>query len=460
MNVDDGLMWESLLQDVWAELTGEPVLPAAAEVTGPAVALPSALPLTDAMVATVGASLAAGAVLEGIRAGRDPAPIQLDTSQLALAFRSEQNIRHNGRRESAGFGPLSRFFPTSDGWIRLHANYPWHRERLLWVLGAGDDPDAVARAVAGWRGEDLEDALADAGGCGAAVRGVAQWRKHPQGAAAAALPLVELLRAGAAPRRSWGPGARPASGVRVLDLTRVIAGPVCTRVLAAHGADVLRIDNPAMPDLPSQLLDSLPGKRSAFLDLRSPGAPAALEDLLAGAHVVVLGYRPGTLSRFGLDPADLVIRHPGLVVVTLSAWGHEGPWAHRRGFDSLVQAAAGIARVEMGNQEEPGVLPAQALDHATGYLAAAAVMAALARQAKDGGTWHARLSLAQTAAWLLRQRRTDATAGGDVPAEPYLVELRAPGGVVAVIGPPGKIGGRPLRWPGQLHGYGQDRPAW
>jgi crotonobetainyl-CoA:carnitine CoA-transferase CaiB-like acyl-CoA transferase len=235
---------------------------------------------------------------------------------------------------------------------------------------------------------------------------------------------------------------------------------VCTRLLGALGADVLRIDSPEMPENEAHVLDSLAGKRSAFLDLEQPEGRRRLGELLDGADVVAQGYRPGALARFGLSVDELVARRPGLTVLSLSAWSHAGPWAGRRGFDSLVQAACGIDDCEAAGAEKPGVLPCQLLDHATGYLAAAAVLTALARRYADGSTWHARVSLAQTAAWVLRQPVRPRTAGSEIDPNPYLAELDGPGGTVAVVTPPGRLAGRPLVWPSPLAQYGANRPNW
>jgi crotonobetainyl-CoA:carnitine CoA-transferase CaiB-like acyl-CoA transferase len=242
----------------------------------------------------------------------------------------------------------------------------------------------------------------------------------------------------------------------VLDLTRVIAGPVATRTLAAHGADVLRLDAPDRPEIPLQYWDTLPGKRSALLDL----ADAAIrEELLAGADVVVSGYRPGALDHFGLAPDALAERHPGLVVVTLSAWGHRGPWRDRRGFDSLVQAACGIA-LDEGSPEQPGALPAQLLDHATGYLGAAGALLGLARQRRDGGTQHIRLSLVGTAGLLQSAARVEHGTIPAVDATPYLTDVTAPDGVLTLALPPGTVDGRALAWPDPPPAFGVARPGW
>ena len=312
------------------------------------------------------------------------------------------------------------------------------------MLGcAGADAPA---AIAGWGAVELEDALHAAGGVGAAVRTRAQWAA----ATGPPPPLVERHALGPAPARS---PRRP----RVLDLTRVIAGPVATRTLAAHGADVLRLDHPDRPEIPLQAWDTLAGKRSALLDLRT--GRARLEELLSGADVVVLGYRPGALDRFGLAPHALAERHPGLVVVTLSAWGTRGPWGARRGFDSLVQAACGIAATE-GTPSAPGALPAQVLDHATGYLAAAAASAGLRRQRAEGGTHHVALALAGTAAWL-----QDLPGGTGAPVDPvdpapHLVDVRAPDGRLTLAAPPGRVDGTPLSWPDPPPSFGTAAPRW
>jgi crotonobetainyl-CoA:carnitine CoA-transferase CaiB-like acyl-CoA transferase len=312
------------------------------------------------------------------------------------------------------------------------------------VLGCEGRPEAVERAVAEWRAEELEDTLAAAGAVGYAVRSAEDWQAHPQGQAVASLPLLDSIAGRAAARRTGA--ANGATGVRVLDLTRVIAGPVATRTLAAWGAAVLRVDSPHLPEIPAQALDTLPGKRSAVLDFAEPSGRAQLEALLSQADVLVQGYRPGALARFGLDVDDVAERHPHLSVVTLSAWGHAGPWAARRGFDSLVQCATGIASSEGGPDGRPGVLPSQVLDHATGYLAAAAALLALARCARGESVRSIRLSLAQTARWLQSSGAGDREPAREARPDAYVIELHGPGGPVQVVGPPGRAGDLLPQW--------------
>jgi crotonobetainyl-CoA:carnitine CoA-transferase CaiB-like acyl-CoA transferase len=389
--------------------------------------------------------------------------VRLDARHLAFAIRSERFTSINGQPGRAGFAPLSQFFATRDGWIRLHANYPWHRDRTLGVLQADATPHAVARAVRQWDRHALEEAIFQAGSCAAAVRSPAEWSSHLQGEALGTLPLIEMRRVAPSSADQLDPPAHPAlpaDGVRVLDLTRVIAGPVCTRTLAALGADVLRIDAPHLPEMPQHTLDTLAGKRSALLDLRQPDDRRHLAELLSSAHVLVHGYRPGALARFGLSGEDLAARYPHLTVVSLSAWGHVGPWASRRGFDSLVQAASGIAMCEAEGNPEPGVLPAQLLDHATGYLAAAAALIGLSRQRAEGHTYHARVALARTAAWVLSQPIHPKTRAAELDPAPFVVETAGPAGRIALITPPGELDGVPLAWPRPPARYGADTPTW
>ncbi|KAA5836284.1 CoA transferase [Saccharopolyspora hirsuta] len=407
-------------------------------VTGELGHLASRLPVEDTAIACIGAALLAA----------DRGPVELASEHVAAAVRSEAHLRLNGRSPQDGFAPMSRFWRASDGWVRTHGNYPWHRGALLRALGTSDGVAAVESAIAGLPAREVESRVVGAGGIAAAVRSPEQWRAEAPGRAVDAQPLVSAQRSGdAAPRRGR---------FRVLDLTRVIAGPVCTRFLAALGADVLRIDPPHRPERPGSY-DTLLGKRSAVLDARTPEGLARLHELLGGADVLVHGYRPGALERFGLGFESLAERHPGLVVVSLSAWGSSGPWGDRRGFDSIVQAASGIATVE-STSDGPGALPCQLLDHGTGYLCAAAVLDGLRRQSELGGTWLRELSLARTAHWLLDQPRAERpTTPTDI--EPWLTTLDTPDGRIAAVAPPGRIDGRTLTWP-FLQPYGAAEPSW
>lgn len=439
-----------LVQQAWEAVAGgTPPNEARLSVTGPAGALPSALPVQETAVAAVGTALLAAETLRTARGAR-PGRWSLDRAHVAAAVTSERSFSSGGAGETASFAPLSRFWAAADGWVRTHANYPWHRAALLGVLGCDARPEAVAEAIAERSVIEIEDSVTAAGGVAAGVRSAHEWRDHPQGAAVAAEPLVACEVAGPAGPRRGSSGDGPAGGLRILDLTRVIAGPVCTRFLGALGADVLRLDPPARPDgLAGRPMDTLLAKRSASLDLGGVDGAQRLDALLREADGLVCGYRPGALDRFGLTPVALAERYPGLVVVYLSAWGYGGPWAQRRGFDSVVQAPTGLAAIEAEDPTgEPGALPCQLLDHGTGYLAAAALLDGLRRQREAGGTVIRRVSLARTAGWLAsHEPQARAAPAGPVDASPYLVDVPSAAGPVRAVAPPGALDSRPLGWP-------------
>lgn len=297
-----------------------------------------------------------------------------------------------------------------DGWLRIHTNAPHHKRRFLALFDVADERTAVAAALAQASTVDAETAIVAAGGCAARMLTEAEWAGHEQARALAAEPLIAVEKAPADVRTAsvWRPTdpRRPLTGLRVLDLTRVIAGPVATRFLAASGARVLRIDPPGW-DEPGVVPGMTVGKTCARLDLRSAPDRATFERLLGEAHLLVHGYRNGAMEGLGYDPARLRALSPGLVEVTLSAYGHTGPWARRRGFDSLVQMSTGIAAQGMAayRTETPRPLPFQALDHATGYLMAAAALSGLVTRLREGRGSRACLSLARTAQWLARHPR-------------------------------------------------------
>ncbi len=450
-------MTDPLLRQAWSALGGEPSLLDRIEVIGNGVGLlPSRLAALPAMVAAVSAATLGASVLDAARQAHSPESVVIDVEHVAVAACSERYARMDGSAQADLFAPLSRFWRTADGWLRLHANYPWHQERALKLLGCENRPDAVGDAIRSWQGHALEDALAEVDALGSAVRTRREWQAHPQGSAVATQPLVDTMAGGRG--RAATAGGRWADGLRVVDLTRVIAGPVATRTLAAWGADVLRLDSPHLPEIESQALDMLPGKRSALLDVSGPPGRARLEELLAAADVLVQGYRPGALARYGLASEELSERHPHLSVVTLSAWGREGPWAARRGFDSLVQCSTGIAEAE-GSAEKPGALPAQVLDHATGYLAAAAALLALAAVQRGEPSRCIWLSLAQTAHWLLAGGLGQPEDQRAASPDEHLLTLPGAARPVHVIAPVGRVGDRLPAWTSTTE-LGADPPSF
>jgi hypothetical protein len=318
--------------------------------------------------------------------GGTPEPFTVDSAHAAEAFRSERHTRLAGEKPKPLWASLSGDYRTADGWVRLHANYPHHEAVIRRVLG--DEPDVADRMSV-----EVEDLVLAAGGAAAAMRTREDWLTNGPGTAVREEPLVGLEKIADTAPQPLHMADTPLAGVRVLDLTHVIAGPVCGRVLAAHGADVLHLTPPGWPVLLPLVRDTDFGKRQATADLGGE-----LRALAEEADVFVQSYRPGSLARKGFGPDDLAALRPGIVVVSLCAYGHTGPWRERRGFDSLVQMASGIAA--HAGMDKPRALPAQALDHGTGWLAAYGVLTALHRRATEGGSWHVKLSLARTGEWL------------------------------------------------------------
>lgn len=356
-------------------------------------ALPSTLAAGTLARSSVAAAGRAAAAIAGVDAP------SIDAEAVAVAYTSERWLRVGGAAPG-GFAPLSAFFRTADGWVRTHANYPHHARALRTALAVDGDADAdmVAARLGALDSSAAVARITSAGGLCVAVA-----RENPElDAGLRRAPLVSTTRTDAAPRpRLDRSPDTPLRGIRVLDLTRVIAGPVATRTLALWGADVLRIDPPHVPEIAAQHLDTGHGKRSALLDLRRTDDRARFHELVASADVAALGYRPSGLDRLGVTATALARRRPGIVIGRLSAWGEPD----RRGFDSLVQAACGIAWIESADGETPGALPAQALDHSAGYLLAAGIVAALRRRATEGGSWVVETSLRRVAAELLGMPR-------------------------------------------------------
>ncbi|RYF73133.1 MAG: carnitine dehydratase [Comamonadaceae bacterium] len=418
------------------------------------IALPPVpLPARTGVSALAGTSVAAASRAAARLAGRPESPV--DPLRVAVAFTSERWLRVEGTTPTA-FAPLSGFFRAADGWVRTHGNYPHHAEALSAGLGLpeGAGRDDVARALRALPASVASERVMRAGGLCMAVAP----ESPGVDAELRAAPLVATTRIGQAPPVPLrpSPAHAPLRGIRVLDLTRVIAGPVATRTLALLGADVLRVDSPRLPELPWQHLDTGHGKRSTLLNLRAPADRSTFTALLATTDVVMLGYRPDGLARLGLAPADLADQRPGIVVGRLSAWGAPD----RRGFDSLVQAASGIALLESADGTTPGALPAQALDHSAGYLLAAQTMALLQRRADEGGSWTAETSLRRVAAELLGLPRSAQPAVFEpIDATGHCQEFAVDGVEVTTAAPAIAYDGGPAAF-APPRPWGRDRPEW
>ena len=427
--------------------------------------MPSDFRIGTAAAAVIAATGLAASEVWRLRTGRAQ-PVAVDVRAAVAAFRSERYLRVNGAPASDGHSPLFGFYPTADDrWVQIHANLPHHRAGHIMFFGCEETRESMAAAVARWKAQDLEDALAGAGLPAGMVRAREEWLAHPHARAVAELPLLEIVRIGDSPPEPFGAGDRPLSGVRVLDLTRVIAGPENGRTMASHGADVLLVTSPHLPSLPSHVIDFGFGKRSASLDLRRSADADRLRALIARADVFSQSYRPGALARLGFSPEDVARLRPGIVFVTLSAYSHAGPWRERRGFETLIQSVSGLAHEQGfgGGLGRPHHLPAQVVDHATGYLGALGALLALARRAREGGSYLVRVSLVQTGRWV--------DALGRVPgrhvADQTLADvgdLLAPcesdfGRLVHVV-PAGRLSETPAFWARPPAPAGTHEPAW
>jgi crotonobetainyl-CoA:carnitine CoA-transferase CaiB-like acyl-CoA transferase len=390
------------LTKLWADLGHDRAALARVDLTGGEPALPSSFAVGTAMQTSITASALAAAEIWRARTGRQQR-VSVDMRAAAIASRSERYLAIDGEPAPELWDKIAGTYQCGDGrWVRLHTNFPHHRDGVLAILKCDYDKAAVAQALRAWQALDLEETCARAGLVVTAMRTFAQWDAHPQGHAISRMPVLSIERIGDAPAPEWPKGERPLAGVRVLDLTRIIAGPVCGLTLAAHGADVMLVTSPSLPFSVPLVIDTGRGKLSTRIDLREEAGRRSFAALLHDADVLVQGYRPGALAGLGFGPQDVARIRPGIVYVSLSAYGHEGPWAKRRGFDSLVQTASGFnaAEADAAGVSGPKPLPAQILDHATGYLLAYGAMSALLRRAREGGSWYVRASLAQTGFWL------------------------------------------------------------
>ncbi len=451
---------DGFLHQTWTSLGGSAALLPAAGFTGGGD-LPSVFAVSDLAAGVVAA---AGLAVAELLAADGAAMPSVQVDRRLASFWFGTTLRPMDWSVPPPWDPIAGDYQAADGWIRLHTNAPHHRDAALAVLQTPADKDAVAAAVASWQKNELEAAVVQHGGCAASMRDLESWSEHPHGRAVSAEPLAWIDAGDTAAHSEWRPTRdRPLAGIRVLDLTRVLAGPVATRFLAGFGADVLRIDPPGW-DEPGVIPSVTLGKRCARLDLRQPSDRRVFEDLLSSADVLVHGYRPDALLRLGLDTAERRRLRPGLVDVSLDAYGWSGPWQGRRGFDSLVQMSSGIAAEGMRRYgtDRPKPLPVQALDHATGYLMAAAVVRGLTRRLTDRVGSITRTSLARTAALLATApigERNEAFAAADAADFSAVIEQTS-WGPARRMKPPVIVDGAAMRWDLPANALGSSPPVW
>ncbi|WP_375413821.1 CoA transferase [uncultured Bradyrhizobium sp.] len=459
-----------ILADLWTSVGGNRSALDRVTLTGDEPQLPSSFRVAAAAQVSIAAAGLAAANNWRLRSGQSQ-DVTVDMRHAVVECRSERYLRVDGKPPGPAWDAIAGIYNTGDGrFVRLHTNFPHHRDAVCEVLGCKPERDEVQAALLRWDGEAFETAAYARGGVVAMMRSHDEWSALPHAQALAELPPICIEKIGEAEPRPWPPGDRPLAGVRVLDLSRVIAGPVAGRTLAVHGADVMLISSPTLPSIPWLTIDTGRGKLTSFVDLKAGPGRDVLRGLLAQTDIFSQGYRPAAIAALGFSPRDAARISPGIVYVSLSAYGHAGSstssWAARRGFDSLVQTATGFNHAEgaAAGLAGPKELPAQMLDHATGYMMAFGAMMAKARQSREGGSWHVRVSLAQTGRWLWGLGRVaDGFATEDLRGEsiaPFIEETSSGFGALRSVRHSAMLSKTPALWSRPAMPLGSHAPQW
>jgi crotonobetainyl-CoA:carnitine CoA-transferase CaiB-like acyl-CoA transferase len=455
-----------ILAELWTMAGGPREVLDAVTLTGEEPQLPSSFRMAAAAQAGIAAAGLAAARIWQLRSGQSQ-DVAVDMRHAVAECRSERYLRVDGKPPPPAWDAIAGVYKTRDRrFVRLHTNFPHHREAVCRVLNCKAERDEVQAGLMQWDAEAFESAAYAAGGVVSMMRSHEEWSALPQALALTALPVITFEKIGEAAPKPWPNGDRPLAGVRVLDLSRVIAAPVAGRTLAVHGADVLLISGPDLPAIPWLTIDTGRGKLSSYIDLKTGQGRDTLNELLAQADIFSQGYRPLALANLGFSPQNAARINPGIIFVSLSAYGHVGPWAGRRGFDSLVQTSTGFNHAEgqAAGIDGPKELPAQILDHATGYLMAFGAMMAKARQSQEGGSWHVRVSLAQTGRWIWNLGRLhDGLATKDLRTEaiaPYVEEVQSGFGPLKAISHSARLSKTPAYWARPAMPLGSHPPRW
>jgi crotonobetainyl-CoA:carnitine CoA-transferase CaiB-like acyl-CoA transferase len=465
-----------ILSDIWTSAGGDAPALDTVTLTGDEPQLPSSFRVAAAAQASIAATGLAAAQVWKLRSGQSQ-DVAVDMRHAVVECRSERYLRVDGKPPPPTWDVIAGIYQTRDRrFVRLHTNFRHHRDAVCRVLNCKPERDDVQAALMQWDAEAFETAAYAAGGVVAMMRSHEEWSASPHAKALAELPLLSIEKIGEAAPKPWPKtwtsktrtkgGDRPLAGVRVLDLSRVIAGPVAGRTLAVHGADVLLISGPDLPAIPWLTIDTGRGKLSSFVELKSEQGRDVFRGLLAQADIVSQGYRPKSIAALGFSPEEAAKINPGIVYVSMSAYGHAGPWAERRGFDSLVQTSTGFNHAEgqAAGVEGPKELPAQMLDHATGYLMAFGAVMAKARQSREGGSWHVRVSLAQTGRWLWNLGRVaDGFKTEDLKSEmvtPFIEEIPSGFGPLRSVRHAGVLSKTAAFWARPAMPLGSHPPQW
>jgi len=464
--VSEAIAPADMVADLWGLVGADASALQHLNLSGKDPVLPSSFRIGAAAQASIAAVGLAAAELHH-RAGAQRRQVSVDRRHAATEFRCEQLLTVDGDAPASFSDPLFGAYRTGDGrCVRLHMNFPHHRESVLKFLGCAATRASIEEALQARDAVAFETEAYKHGCVVAAMRSPEEWAEHPQADPVASAPVVQIEKIGEAPPRPLPRGDRPLSGLRVLDLTRIIAGPVAGRALAAHGADVMRIAAPRLPFIDWLVKDTGRGKLSAYADIATEDGRAALARLVGDADIVLQAYRPGALAARGFGPTDVAALRPGIVYGTLSAYGHLGPWASRRGFDSLVQTATGfnLAEAQAAGVEGPKELPCQALDHATGYLLAFGCIMARMRQAGEGGSWIVRVSLARTGRWIWQLGRVENGFSCRLPSRDDVADLledsASPFGLILAVRHTAQLSATPARWARPAVPLGTHAPVW
>jgi hypothetical protein len=457
---------KQILADLWTLAGGDPTALEAVTLTGEEQQLPSSFRVAAAAQTSIAVAGLAAAHVWKLRSGQDQ-KINVEMRHAVVECRSERYLRVEDQAPPPAWDAIAGVYKTrGQRFVRLHTNFPHHRDAVCRVLNCKAERAEVQAALMQWDAEAFETAAYQAGGVVAMMRSHDEWSETPQAKALAALPVLTIEKIGDAAPKPWPPGNRPLAGLRVLDLSRVIAGPVAGRTLAVHGADVLLVSGADLPAIPWLTIDTGRGKLTTFIDLKRGEGRRQLKELLRETDIFSQGYRPQALADLGFSPEEAARINPGIIYVSLSAYGHVGPWASRRGFDSLVQTTTGFNHAEgvAAGIDGPKELPAQILDHATGYLMAFGAMMAKARQSREGGSWHVRVSLAQTGRWIWNLGRVaNGLKTEDLKGEairPFVEQVPSGFGSLQAIRHTAQLSRTPAFWSRPAMPLGSHPPQW
>lgn len=446
-------------------------------LVGDGYGLPSSFKVGHLAHASIGLSALSAALFHAIRNNISVPRVTIPLQHAVTEFRSERFCTLDGKPVTSNRSPVGGFHRTADGYVRIHDGFSNHRDAALAILDCDADSNAerIKQQLLKWKATELEEAAIKNKAVIIALRSYKQWDPTQQAQALPDFPIsITKIADG-----SWNQPARLGAGadkclrgIRVVEMSRVIAAPVAGRTLAAHGADVLWITSPNLPDLPECDRDVARGKRTIQLDLARPEDRATLAKLLKEADVFIQSYRPGSLAAKNLSPEELAkMSDGGIVCANLSAWGSEGPWRHNRGFDSIVQTCSGInvSEAEHSGAGEPSrVLPCQALDHASGFFLATGIMAALYKRSQEGGSYQVDVSLAGTGKYLRSLGQYDGSTGFDCPdfrqqsdvPEEYLETRKSGFGELKAVKHTAQIDGVEVGWDVMPKPLGSDTAVW